>query len=80
MSSQELTDWMVYAQVEPFGEERADLRAALISSVIANVNRDPKKRSKPFDVTDFMLFREKAEPTREDVTQQIATLFGAPAD
>lgn len=80
MSSQELTDWMVYAQVEPFGDERADLRAALVASVIANVNRDPKKKPKPFDIADFMLFRDKAEATREDVEQQIASLFGAPTD
>jgi len=35
-------------------QERQDFRAALICSVIANVNRDPKKRSKPYQPKDFM--------------------------
>lgn len=39
--------------LEPFGEDRADLRAGIISSTIANVNRDPKK-SQPFAAKDFM--------------------------
>ena len=54
ISSRELTEWMVYAQVEPFGEERGDLRAGIVASTIANVNRDAKKRRKPFEPEEFM--------------------------
>lgn len=53
MSSAQLAEWMAYAKLEPFGEERADLRAGIIASVIANVNRDPKKQ-RPFKPEDFM--------------------------
>lgn len=35
--------------------EREDYRSALICSVIANVNRDSKRRPKPFMPQDFML-------------------------
>ena len=45
--------WVTYSEVEPFGEERADLRAGIIASIIANVNRDPKK-GKAYQPTDFM--------------------------
>jgi hypothetical protein len=45
--------WRAYAQIEPFGEERADLRSGIVASVIANVNRDPKK-GKAFNPQDFM--------------------------
>ena len=42
--------------VKRFGQEqeRYDRRAALVSSVIANVNRNTKKRKRPYTVQDFM--------------------------
>lgn len=54
MSSREFVEWMAFYQIEPFGEERADLRAGVIASTIANANRDPKTRSKPFTPSEFM--------------------------
>jgi hypothetical protein len=35
-------------------DRRADYRAALVASVLANVNRDPKRRSEPYTPFDFM--------------------------
>ena len=43
---------MEYAKLEPFGEERADLRAAIVAATIANANRGRRRR--PFEVKDFM--------------------------
>lgn len=55
MSSRELTEWICYFGIEgPAGEERADWRAGLVASTIANANRDPKRRKEPFEPTDFM--------------------------
>lgn len=45
---------MLYYDVEPFGDARADVRSAIIASVVANSNRDPKKRKKAFTIEDFM--------------------------
>jgi hypothetical protein len=73
MSSREFTEWQAYFALEPFGEERADIRAALVASVIANVNRNPKKRSSPFAVKDFMLrFGEAAGSREQSVEQQLS--------
>lgn len=66
MSSKEFAEWMAYAQIEPFGDERADLRMAILASLIANVNRDPKKRSTPYEVSDFMPRFETPEPISRD--------------
>ena len=44
--------WAAYAELEPFGEERADLRAGIMASVYANVHRD-SKRSKAYSPSDF---------------------------
>lgn len=54
MSSHEISEWIAFANVEPFGEDRADLRAGIIASTIANANRDPDKRKKPFTPAEFM--------------------------
>jgi hypothetical protein len=37
MSSIELTEWMAYYELEPFGEERADLRAGSIAAPLLNL-------------------------------------------
>ena len=49
--------------------ERQDYRAALICSVIANVNRDPEK-TKPFTPDDFM-----PKVQEEQTPEQMAELF-----
>lgn len=54
LTSNDFADWLAYYRVEPFGEDRADLRAGIIASVIANVNRDPKKRRRAFRPEDFI--------------------------
>jgi hypothetical protein len=67
ISSEELTEWMAYAELEPFGEERADLRSATVAAVIANANRDRKKRPQPYKVSDFMPKFDRQEQTEEDM-------------
>lgn len=52
----ELTEWMAYYQIEPFGEERADLRAGIVAATVANTFRG--KNSKAAAPQDFMPFRQ----------------------
>jgi hypothetical protein len=58
MTWDQLLEWHEYAQLEPFGEERADLRSGIITANIVNVliaaNTDPKKRPKLYKPSDFM--------------------------
>ncbi len=62
---------MAFYRIEPFGERRADLRAAIVAALIANVNRDPKKQREPFTVDDFMpKFEQLAEPPQKQTWQQ----------
>ena len=52
MSSREFMEWMVYAQIEPFGPARQDYHASLISTVIANTQGNkvaPDDFIKPFE-------------------------------
>ena len=61
--SREIAEWMAYDSVEPFGEDRADLRAGIIASTIANVNRESKRKA--FVPRDFMPdFDSKPKPAQ----------------
>jgi hypothetical protein len=67
ISSRELSEWAAYFELEPFGEERADVRAALVAATVANTARDPKKRRRAFQVQEFMpRFERKPKQTWEE--------------
>jgi hypothetical protein len=52
MSAREFHEWMVYDAVEGLPDTRADWRAGMLASVIANVNR--KKGAPAHKPADFM--------------------------
>jgi hypothetical protein len=55
MSSAEFAEWLAYQRLDgPLGPARDDWRSALVASVVANVNRNPKKRSRPYSPSDFI--------------------------
>ena len=57
----ELGLWAAQWSIDPWGEERADLRSAITSYVLAEVNRNPKKKSSPFKPKDFMPYARREE-------------------
>lgn len=60
MTSSEISEYMAYDRISPFGEERADLRAGIVASAVVNHSMSPPKRpSKP---SDFMPFVKSAGP------------------
>ena len=75
VSSRELTEWGIFYGLEPFGEERADLRSGVVASTIANVNRE--KKQKPYKPEDFLLFREKPKQSWEDQLRIVEMLNAA---
>jgi hypothetical protein len=76
ISSRELAEWQAFSLLEPFGERRADLRAAIIASTIANANRDKDKKPEPFTPHDFMPNYE----TKDYALEEIARWFGDDED
>lgn len=66
ISYPELLKWGKYYQREPFGEWRADVRSAQITQMLANINRDPKKRSDPYQIKDFLLFDKPTKRQTEE--------------
>lgn len=54
IGSDELTEWMAFYGLEPFGDFRADFRSGILASTIANAHRT--KDAKAFTPEDFMPF------------------------
>lgn len=76
----EFAEWMAYYGLEPFGDERADLRSGIVAATIANVNRDPKKTRSAFEPGDFMpKFKEEEKEAKpwEDQLQMVEMLNAA---
>lgn len=75
MTGPQFLEWMAYSELEPFGEERADLRLAAVLRLIFAVNRDPKRspdvpsvgafyRSFVADVQEYTgAYKEEKPPT-----------------
>ena len=74
MSSRELTEWMAFFRLEPWGAEVEDWRTGLIAATIANANRDPKKRRKPYEPQDFMPRRDSPPQAEQDWQEQARIL------
>lgn len=62
----ELTEWLAFYQIEPFGDYRADVRSGVVAATFANANRG--KDAKPFTPEDFMPFVERPEPVNDPKT------------
>lgn len=54
MTRRQLLEWLEFDEIDPFGEERADLRAGIVAAAVTEPHRDPEKRSDPFTPADFM--------------------------
>ena len=71
MTVRELGEWLAYYAVDPWGEQRADLRNGILAAQVANaLGAEP--RATP---ADFMLYREPREvsPPPADINAQVRT-------
>ena len=69
MTAAEIREWEAFEALEPFGQ--AWDRTALIAALIANANRDPEKRSEPFEQADFMPRRMELEPDEAEALEEL---------
>ncbi len=61
MDSRELSEWMAYYNLEPFGEERADIRQGITSCVMANSFSNKKHK-----IDDFIpKFRQQRKEPKD---------------
>jgi hypothetical protein len=78
MSDGEFVLWRAFDTISPIGGERADRHAALIATILANVNRDPKRTPTPFALDDFDLYKPPPPvKTREQEEAEFRAAFWA---
>lgn len=75
MSSRELLEWMAYAELEPFGEQRADLRMGISTAWMVRMWADPKK-ARGIEPQMFMPYYEEP-PKQPKTAQQLIGAFDA---
>jgi hypothetical protein len=75
LDSRELTEWMAYDLIEPFGPWREDLRAGIISSTIANALRS--KGGRTYQPADFLPQFGEQQQERMTPEQTIAAFAAA---
>ena len=73
MTYREFIEWAAYYHIEPWGEERADLRSGVVAATVANANRG--KAQKPFAPADFMPLAKKKAEEPVNVDQKIRAAF-----
>ncbi|WP_414446857.1 DUF4035 domain-containing protein [Burkholderia sp. 22PA0099] len=85
IDSAEFAHWLAFYRLEPWGSEIEDLRAGAGVSMLANINRDVKKRPEPFGPLDFFPWADQrkagndstAEILLEDPKEQAALIRAA---
>ena len=73
IDSAEFAEWMAFNSIEPFGEERADVRSAMICCLLANINRG--KGKKAYKISDFMLDFGRKKTDQQD-WREMKAIFG----
>lgn len=78
IDSAELSEWEAYYNLEPWGQPKEDIRAGIVASTIANVNRG--KETKAFTYNDFILkskleFEHEARHKQKQSSKQISSIL-----
>lgn len=81
ISSSELTEWMAFDAIEPFGDPRDDLRAGIVASAVVNHSMSPPKQpTKPVDFMPFVKSKSSGPIVIKDPVEHgkllAATIFG----
>lgn len=75
LTSSELMEWQEYYSIEPFGGERGDDQAAVISSTIANAN--PGAKDVPLANFRIDYLKEPSEKPSDEVLDRKMQAFVA---
>lgn len=77
ISARKMREWMVYAELEPFGPPADFWQAGIVASTIANVNRT-KKSQKALEPSDFMpkdMMQPPEAQEPQDVSAKVLQTF-----
>lgn len=66
---------MAFWQLEPFGSQFDEFQSALVASIIAEVNRNRKKRGSAYTPQEFMQEWGKDDPSKREKPQSGEAMF-----
>jgi hypothetical protein len=69
----EFVQWCQFYNLEPWGEHKADLRAGIIASTVANVHSLWVTGEAKYQASDFMPRDEEPEPQQQVVEERTLT-------
>jgi hypothetical protein len=71
MSALEFSEWASFYEMDPWGDQRSDIRTGIICSTYANTQRS--KNTPAFKPQDFMLFipRDNFQIEEEEIERRI---------
>ncbi len=73
MPATELSEWIAFASIEPIGEARADMRAAMICCTFANYFAASQgSKAPPCKLEDFM---PKFDPPKQQSEDDMKTIL-----
>lgn len=70
LSYVELLEWMDFYSVEPFGEERADMRNAQLCKMVNDLHHWLAGKESPHKTIDFMLFTDRYVRQEEEEAKE----------
>jgi hypothetical protein len=56
LSASEWLDWLRFFALEPYGAPAMDVIQAQLRALLANIHRNEKARSEPFEPREFLIF------------------------
>lgn len=74
MGSAEFTHWMALDAIDPLPDRRPDYYLAQLAQILFNINRSPGQRA--LEIEDFLLFKESAPRSADEVEDNIRLIFG----
>ncbi len=74
LTSRQFAEWMAFYSLDPFGDQRADLRAGIVAATMNN--RWRQKNENPMQPSEFMPFKEVHEQTPEEMQRQLRSILG----
>ena len=61
LTASQVTGWFDYESIEPFGENRSELRHGQLLAMHHNLNRDPEKKKEPWQSIEKVLTQEQIQ-------------------
>jgi hypothetical protein len=74
MTARQFAEWCAFYGLDPFGEQRADLRAGIVAATMNNRWRN--KNENPSKPADFMPYHRQAEQTPEEIQRTLRGILG----